>query len=410
VTRQTGGLGRGHDLWAALGYGYLTAIVVVGGMSFGTAYLIPSPHGDPFNPPGRVELEDAFGNWDGKWYAQIARDGYTYDPKAMSSVAFFPAYPLLGRAVARVTGLPHTDALAVVSNLFLVAALCLLMDYARRRFPDGPPHLPVYSALALALCPLAFFFRVAYTESMFLFLAVLAMYGLLRRWPIFLVALTIGLATATRATGVALIPPLALAVWKEYPSFSRRVIVLAWAVPLSCWGLAAYAAYLGYEFGDPLAFSKAQDRWRFRPLVSWEEGALATVTFEPLTSAYDPVSPAYWKRFDRSLDPPFSLTWANPIYFLAAGFLVAIGAWRKWLTPGEVFLAGGLVAIPYVSRGYYACMLAHGRYAAAAFPIYLVLGHLLARLPAPVVVMLLTLSGCLMAAYVALFAGRYFII
>lgn len=413
ITQPAGAAGEGRLAGvgpASFVYYYLTSLAAVGGIAFGAQCLPPSPHGDPFDRPAPVPFEDAFANWDGKWYVRIARDGYSYDPGAMSSVAFYPAFPLAGRAVARATGLPHGLALTAVAHLSLWATLALLLDYTRRRFPGGPPDLPGYTALALALCPLSFFCRVAYTESLFLFLTVLVMYGLWRGWPVGLVAAAIGLATATRATGVALIPPLVLAVWQRHPGWGRRAATLGYAVPLSCWGVAAYAAYLGHAFGDPLAFSQAQDHWRFRPTAPPGEVAWAVATLGPIRSAYDPGSDGYWARFDRSLPPEFSLQFANPIYFAAAAALVGLGARRRWLTPGEAVLAAGLLAVPYLTRSYYACMIAHARYAAAAFPVYLVLGQLLVRLPGPVAAAVLALSGLLMAAYAALFAGRFFVV
>jgi hypothetical protein len=46
-----------------------------------------------------------------------------------------------------------------------------------------------------------------------------------------------------------------------------------------------------------------------------------------------------------------------------------------------------------------------GRFTAVVVPMYLVLGRLLARLPAPLAAALLCLSGFFLAAYAALFAA-----
>lgn len=400
------------NVWlSAFGYTYLTSLIVLFGMLFGTEYLTPSRHGDFFDPPGPVRsVEDAYANWDGKWYVRIARDGYSYDAGRMSSVAFFPVYPTLGRVVAWATGLSPEASLVLLSHLFLWASVALVMTYVRGRYP-ALEHLPAYTALALALIPLGFFFRVAYTESLFVFLAVLTLHGLERRWPVFVVALIVGLATGTRATGVALIPPLVLGVWRTSPSGMARVRTLAWAVPLSCWGLGGYLVYQGAAFGNPLAFSQTQEHWRFRPgTPGIGENLVAVVTLEPCWSVYDPASPAYWGRHDKDLTPPFSLQFANPLVVAAAVVLVAGGAWRGWLSPAEVLLAAGLIGIPYVTRSYQACMASQGRYATVAFPVYLVLGQLLVRLPPPVAGLCLAGCGVMLAAYSALFAGRFLLI
>jgi hypothetical protein len=103
----------------------------------------------------------------------------------------------------------------------------------------------------------------------------------------------------------------------------------------------------------------------------------------------------------------FSLHLANPVYFLLAAALLAVGAWQRWLNGLELALGAGLLLIPYVTRSHEMCMGAMGRFAAVAVPVYLVLGQLLARLPAVVSALLASLSGFLMGVYAALFAAWY---
>lgn len=59
--------------------------------------------------------------------------------------------------------------------------------------------------------------------------------------------------------------------------------------------------------------------------------------------------------------------------------------------------------IPYATIGYEQYMQSMARYSSAAVPIYLVLGHLLCRLPAPVVVSLVGISTFFMGFYAAMF-------
>ena len=75
----------------------------------------------------------------------------------------------------------------------------------------------------------------------------------------------------------------------------------------------------------------------------------------------------------------------------------------------EVSLSLLLLAIPYSTRGYEMGMASMGRFAAVAFPIYVVLGRWLSRLPPAAAAGLLTPSAFLMAAYSALFAAGYLI-
>lgn len=79
----------------------------------------------------------------------------------------------------------------------------------------------------------------------------------------------------------------------------------------------------------------------------------------------------------------------------------------RWLNGYEIALCIGLLLIPYVTRSHEMCMGSMGRFAAVVFPLYLVLGRLLAKLPIPLAAALLGVSGLLMATYAALFAAWY---
>ena len=83
------------------------------------------------------------------------------------------------------------------------------------------------------------------------------------------------------------------------------------------------------------------------------------------------------------------------------------GSSGRWLSLEEVSLGALLLLIPYVTRAYEMQMGSMGRFVAVVFPIYLVLGQLLVRLPGPVRAALLSLSGLFLATYTALYAARY---
>lgn len=191
----------GWGLWIDTAVVYwTTATIVVLGVCLGHFYLVESRQQDHFHTPHRTDPVAAFANWDGQWYSRVARDGYFYDSKAQSSVAFFPAFQLVGRFLVWVTDLDYDLALTLAANLCFFFALALFGDYLRRR-PDVPLESASYACLALALLPAGFFFRMAYSESLFLLLAILTLYGLARQWPILLVAIIAGLATAARPVG-----------------------------------------------------------------------------------------------------------------------------------------------------------------------------------------------------------------
>ena len=308
------------DVWlSAVTYWYLTGLLAALGFSFGL-YLVRPASG---SLPENRDWLDAFTWMDGRWYKQIATQGYEYDPDKGTNVAFFPVYPLLGRAVMAVPGLRAEAALLIVSNLSLLAALAILAFYVRDRYPDAPAELADYTVLAAALFPTGCFFRFAYSESTFLLLLVLAMYAMLRRWPLWAIALLIGLATAARPVGVALLAPFAIHLVRRSSSPSGKGRVresaveeadaprsrfgllcarLALYLPLASWGLGAFILYQYFAFGEPLAFVKVQTHWGTP--ASWPEKLLVLETLGPVRSVYDPGSSAFWMRRD-----PHGLAW-----------------------------------------------------------------------------------------------------
>jgi hypothetical protein len=105
--------------------------------------------------------------------------------------------------------------------------------------------------------------------------------------------------------------------------------------------------------------------------------------------------------------PLFNLHLANPLYWLFACGMVMYGALKRWLTANEVTLSAGLLLIPYVLRAQEMGMAGMGRFAAVVFPVYIVMGRLLAKMPPTVAAALLAICGFFLGAYAALFAAWY---
>jgi hypothetical protein len=390
------------DPWVAgIAYAALTTAMVWLAAGFGGEFVAMPRH-------GLVTAGDAISrmaNWDGYWYCRIADDGYTYDPGLPSSVAFFPAFPLLGRLVTACTRLRTDAALLLVSHLSLAGACALTLAYVRRRFP-AEADLGDWVVLALTLYPMGLFFRMAYTESLFLLVTVAAMYGMHARWPAFVVASIVGLATSVRPVGVALAPALLWWLWRESAGWRRFLPRAGLCVPLAVWGLAAYMIYLGVAFDDPLAFARTQQHWRARaPEYTIGEQVIALATLEPFWGTYVPGDPAYWARHELHANPLLSLQFSNPLFFLFCVGVVAIGAWKRWLNAYESLAAAGMLAIPYVLQSYPMYMAGAARHSAAVWPVYLVLGYVLARAPRPLAALLLAGSAGLLVLYTVLFAA-----
>ncbi len=310
--------------------------------------------------------------------------------------------------------LPVEGALLVVAHGCLFGTFLALQAYCARRNTEMSWRAQWYCLLAVALFPTTFFFRAAYSESLFILLVGLFLLGIARHWPLEVLAGIAGLATATRGPGVALTLPLVVYAWRrlEGRTFVKRGALVAGLAMLSCWGLLAFMAYQWVEFGDPLAFAKVQYYWVFRdgPYASLGEKVEAMGTLKPIWSVYLPSDLGYWRRFDSECWPIVSLQFANPIYFVGTIGLLVVGWRKRWLNQYELLLSAGLLAIPYVSKSYDSAMSSFGRFSAVVLPAYVVIGETLARLPRWLSIVILAAFGLLLCVYSALFGAGYLFI
>ena len=205
--------------------------------------------------------------WDTVHYADLAVNGYPVadDDTRGFRLAFFPLLPLCMNLVARLAG-PVSQFAVLMSgillgHLFALVAFALLFTVALDDTHDVA--LARRTVLYTALSPLAVFYSVPYTESLFLALSLgFFLAARRRRW--LLAGLLIGLATASRLAGFALVPALLIEFWLVYRSRTLRpgeTARAACGLLLAPAGLLAFIAYLWWHTGDALAFAHAQAHW-----------------------------------------------------------------------------------------------------------------------------------------------------
>lgn len=380
--------------------------LVVSGLVAGTCFVEPQPDRFRMNaaPLG-------FGNWDGVYYRRIAQHGYWHEDGASSSVAFFPGFPLLVRAI-RATGFVDVNgACVVVSQGALICAFILFSAYLTVTRPEGGRDLLPASLMALAVWPPTVFFHMAYTEGVFVTLLLLATYGMARNWHPALIAIVAGAASGTRATGVALMPVLFLYCLRRAPARSGRAIAgAAFTALLGGWGLLAYMTYLHVAFDNALAFAVAQERWQQRQCPPLLEHAGSLLALEPAWTVYVPSSPVFCWRFGSACRSLAGLDRANPLYFGLSALAVVYGHRRGILTADESLLCAMLLLIPYVGHSYRSGMMGHARYAAAAMPLYIIAGQVTLAMPAAVRRLCFGGAAVVLATYAALFAAGHRII
>jgi len=194
--------------------------------------------------------------WDGAWYVWVADRGYPTAGQLshhLSDVAFFPLFPMLIRATARVTGLSTMDGALVVSLLAGTATALVLWHLsarlAGRRVADRAVALFVFF-------PGAFVLSMAYAEPLMLAASAACLLALLdRRWT--LAGLAGLVATATRPNGVAVLAVCAIVAAVEINRHRDDWRPLA-APALAACGVGTYFVYLWIRTGDATAWFRSE--------------------------------------------------------------------------------------------------------------------------------------------------------
>ena len=251
--------------------GYL-AVLVVG-----------YPGGQPPVRDFAGELSNLPSRFDARWYLQIARDGYSFDPAAgpgvQQNVVFFPAFPMAIRAVAGITGSrPASFFIAgtSISLMAFLAALAYVYLLAREHLTSSQSAIALW---LLAVYPFAFFYGAIYTESLFLLETAATFYHFRRRQ--FAIAGAWGLlAGLTRPNGCLIAAPLALVAVFDWLRMRRegaghgpetvQIRAAAWpllalcAVAAPVAGMLVYTSWMWRSTGNPWSWAAGQAAWGHR--------------------------------------------------------------------------------------------------------------------------------------------------
>lgn len=240
-------------------------IIVILVLSSGFAVQpTPAKEGVIYNPVMTVSVESVGQRLatilqaaDAGWYLGIATRGYDDVPSPSPlprNWTFFPLFPLVTHGLALLIGSPLIAGL-LVSNLCFLAALLLLHRY---QLSLGDSEETADRTCWLLCCfPTSYFFSAPFTESLFLLLTVAAFAAVHeRRYPVG--GLWMALATATRPTGLLILPAFGLRILRARAFFTLPGLLALVVAPL---GALGYMGYLYSLTGDPLAFATNQLAW-----------------------------------------------------------------------------------------------------------------------------------------------------
>ena len=347
-----------NDIIFVVSMWFLSRLLIVVAVQFIAPLIVPDvviedPHVN-LTTGGERWSWDLFANWDGYWYRSIATVGYEYaDDNAQHSIVFFPLYPLITRGLMSL-GISFPVAGTIVNNLAFLGALLALYNWVKERQGISAAR---WATAVLAWCPFSLYGTTTYTEGLFLLLSILSLQAFDRRQHV-KAGIFGALTTATRITGIALVPAFLLVAWRE----RRSAIAYAAAIATTS-GLLLFILYCAIDFGEPLAFLRAQRGWH---------GYLANTG-----GSWSP-----WpKLFARVLTLRRGLTVA---FFDATRILMFFGGgYILWLTrsklPRVAFIYGLCSLALLFSSG--AVVVSVNRYAYAIVSLSFALGLLLARRP-----------------------------
>ena len=339
--------------------------------------------------PGHDWINGWF-RWDSFWYLAIADRTTQAVPPDLSAANFFPLYSWVSLAVS----LPFRAVLAsdqafgigalVVSNAAFLLALIGIHRLAARMIDAKAADRTVW---LVACFPFSFFLSAAYSDALYLCLAVWAfIFARQRRWAL---ACALGAGAAmTRIPGVLLAAALVVEYLRQERVDLRRAIV-----PASILAVApiVIATYFWSQFGHPLAFLQARQ-------AGWGRatGPVAAMTRD-VGEFF--AGPALACGSLRDCFAGFDLTrhllgaWYLALIPLSLG--LAIGAWRT-LGAGMTFwvIASVLMAMTNGLDG-------TGRFTVALFPVFIAAATRVRTMPA------VAAAGVVFAPFLLLFLFQF---
>jgi hypothetical protein len=356
-----------HGVWSFVFWSWLASrLLFLTAGALAAHVLSHAPTGDPAQPPG---VFNYWANWDGAWYASIAKSGYA-GRLWPASANFFPFYPILLRL--GITVGPGAALAGVILSLAAsLLALYFVHELTRNYFDLKAGRA---ATLALAFFPSAFFLNAVYTEAAFLAAALGSLWAARVRGDFVLAGVLGCIAAMTRNVGVLLVLPLADEWWRRRRDAGPHGLAALALVPA---GLLAYMCWLWHRSGHPLLFlTVARDNWGRRLTnpghtlhLAWEDAS---------SGAAWAIRPQRVFETTSSSNPTFhAMPTFDYVFLLLMVVLVALAVTRLPRGLSAYAIAASLV--PILTPAFVQPLASLSRYVLAVFPVFFVLGYVLSR-------------------------------
>jgi hypothetical protein len=287
--------------------------------------------------PGWLEI---WNRWDAIHYLQIAQFGYS--SASALKAWFYPLLPWCIRAVAWVTG-DYLVSAFIVSGAALLVAAVLLRRLVELDYPADVARGAVWFFL---IFPTAYFLHIGYTESLSLALALGSMLAArMERW--WLAGLLGALCWMTRATGIVLVPTLAVEAAHQFILTKRWRWRWLW-IAIVPTGFGVYLLLNWKITGDPFAFLKMR-KSLFHMSFSW-----------PWVGIREAIGNL------RRLPNQAEIVGAQELFFTTLGLICMVVSWIKLRPLYAMWITGNWLLVTCVTF-----IESTPRYALTLFPIFI---------------------------------------
>jgi hypothetical protein len=301
--------------------------------------------------------------YDVRWYRQIADHGYQIGE---GTAAFHPLYPLLAKVLSPLVGGNTYLALLLVSTLACVALCVVFTRYVQDIHGE---QLAAPAGWMLLLGPLGFILLIPYNESLFLVLAVGALWATAReRW--WIAGLLGGLAALTRQQGLALALPLAWALILALRERRARVRDIG-ALLLVPGGYALFVIYRAIALGDLSMLAQSRDPADFLRGLLVSRSSEIVLGGQRIAWPWEPLIDQLRLIFTQ----PDTYDLAIDLILGWAGVLVIALGWRGMPAHERLYSLAIVVLTLCYYNGYRSPMLSLPRHMLLAFPIFIVLAR-----------------------------------
>ena len=219
-------------------------------------------------------------NFDGRNYLEIATQGYNPNFRIELRV-FFPLFPLLIRLLSLNLLLNPIIVGLTISFFAFLGAIFMFDELLKNDQINEKDRRK--TILFMLLFPTSYYFLGFYTESIFLLLTLLIFYFLNKK-NFLLASIFTAITTATRITGLALLPVIFHEGYNQYKK-SKKFPLSIIIAPL---GFVMYSLYLQLTTGNALAIILMQKNWDrpmgiFGPFIALYDGLNKFIFASPLT-------------------------------------------------------------------------------------------------------------------------------